>query len=157
MPAPIDDFKTAPEYEASPKGFVVTTATFDAYVAVGATSVTVTVELPTLDAAVVGETVADVVEDGWFDTFRRRVVDVDGITPAEIDEPTVERRGETVIVETSVSVRDGHAAGDALAFVNFVEGTWFGGIVPGYDYEERVRSVREAASETGGSDNVPSA
>jgi hypothetical protein len=157
MSVPTDAFDTAPEFKPSSKGYVVTTATFDAYVAVGATSVTITVELPMLDAVVVGESVAEVVEDGWFDTFRRRVEDVDGLTPADIADPTVERRSESVIVETSVSVRDGHAASDALAVVNFVEGTWFGGIIPGYEYEDRVRSVREAASEMGGSDDVPSA
>lgn len=157
MTAPTDEFEAAPEFESSAKGYIVTTATFDASVAVGATNVIVTVEMPTLDAAVVDQSVATVVEDGWFDTFRRRVVDVDGLAPADIAEPTVERRAETVVVETSVTVRDGHAASDALAFVNFVEGTWFGGIVPGYEYEDRVRSVRQTASEMGASDDVPSA
>jgi hypothetical protein len=155
MAEPTAAFDVAPEFEASPKGYAATTATFDAYVVVGAESVTVTVEVPTLDAAVVGETVPDVVEDGWFDTFRRRVSDLSGVTTADLGEPDVTRHETTVVVETAVPLRPDRVATDALAVINFVEVTWFGGVVPGYDYDERVQAAREAASEAGGSGGPP--
>jgi hypothetical protein len=43
--------------------------------------------------------------------------------------------------------RSGKAADDALALVNYVEGTWFQGVVPGYDYVEKVQSMREQAAQ----------
>lgn len=147
-----EEFAAASAFEATDTGFAVTTTTFDATVAPGSSSVTVTVEVPTLGAAVVDETVPEVVEDGWFDTFRRRVADVEGLTPATVAEPAVTRHAERVAVETTVSVRTGAAADDALAVVNFIEGTWFGGIVPGYEYIEAVQAVRSEAARQGGSD-----
>jgi len=57
--------------------------------------------------------------------------------------------GDDVVVEVTF---DGGAdpAADAEALVNFLEGTWFQGIVPGYEYREDVQSMRERAHERGG-------
>lgn len=147
-------FEGAAEFEPSEKGYTATTATFDAYVVLGSDTLTVTVEVPTLDAVVVGESVPDVVEDGWYDTFQRRVRDVDAATTATVTGPHITRHEETIAVETTVDVREATVVSDALAVINFIEMTWFGGVIPGYDYEERVQSVREQASEAGGSDET---
>lgn len=147
-------FDDAAEFEASEKGYIATTSTFDAYVVLGSETLTVTVEVPTLDAAVVNETVPDVVEDGWYDTFQRRVRDVEGATTAGVTGPVLSRHEGTIAVETTIDMREGAAVSDALAVINFVEMTWFGGVIPGYEYEERVQNVREQASEVGGSDET---
>lgn len=144
------EFETHGQFEGHDDAFVPTTTDFDATATVEDDAVRVTVEVPTLDAVVEGETVADVVEEGWFETFELRVVDVDGVTYADtVEEPTVEREDETVTVETVVEARPGNAADDALAVANFVEGTWFEGIIPGYDYVPKVQAMRERAHHEG--------
>jgi hypothetical protein len=107
------------------------------------------VRVPTLQAAT-EEDVADVVTEGWFDTFERRVADADSVTLA--DDVTVEsvaRDGGDIVVALALDPRDGKAADDALALVNYVEGTWFEGVIPGYDYREDVQELRESAHQQG--------
>ena len=128
--------------------FVPTTNDWDATVAVAADgAITATVVVPTLDAAT-NDSVADVVEDGWYDTFERRVRDADSVTHAdEVAVATVSRAGGDITVELTVVPRTGKAADDTLALVNYVEGTWFQGVVPGYDYVEKVQAMREQAAQ----------
>lgn len=147
-------FDGAPEFEVSEKGYTATTTNFDAYVALGADSMTVTVEVPTLDAVVLDETVPDVVEDGWYETFQRRVKDVDGATTTSVIGPDLTRHEDTIAVEVTIDAREQTIVSDALAVINFIEMTWFGGVIPGYEYEDRVQAVREQASEAGGSDET---
>lgn len=145
-----DALASADGFERSGDEFAATHATFDATVAVEDDACRVVVELPTLDAAVVDEEVPDVVADGWFETFERRLGGVEGVAAsADVSEPAVERREETVVVEAAFS--GGDAAEEARALVNYVEGTWFEGIVPGYDYVEEVQAVRERAHQQGSS------
>jgi len=133
-------------------GYRVTTATFDATVVPGPDRYRVVVEAPTIGAAVVGEEVADVVVEGWYETLERRLSALGDVTTTDdVAEPTVRRAGETVVVEVTYDP-SADAAGDALALVNFVEGTWFQGLIPGYAYEERVAAAREAARQRGGTD-----
>jgi hypothetical protein len=154
MPANTAAFDEAAAFETSPKGYVATTTTFDAYVAVGADTLSVTVEVPTLDAAVAGESVPAVVEDGWFETFERRIDEMGDITTGEVTAREVVRHSDTVVIDVTLAARTGHETEDALAVINFVEGTWVGGIIPGYEYEERIQAIREAASQAGGSDDT---
>lgn len=108
------------------------------------------VELPTLDAVVAGESVADVVHDGWFETLDRRLEDLDGALRAEAAEPTVEldERAGTVTVTTSFeSTRPDHGAEDAAALVGYVEGTYVEGVIPGYTYRAPVSGLLEQAYE----------
>ncbi|MFB6110085.1 MAG: DUF5813 family protein [Halodesulfurarchaeum sp.] len=106
-------------------------------------------ELPTLDATVVGETVAAVVEEGWEETFRRRARDVDRVLDSPDAEPEITRDGDTLRVRIELPSDQAEAPEAALAAANYVEGTWVEGIVPGYDYDERVRAIRDRARETG--------
>lgn len=110
------------------------------------------VEVPTLAAAVEGDAVGDSVADGWYRTLERRLEHVEGVTRGpDPDPPEVVRGVETVTVEFDLDLEEGGApAEDAAALVRFVEGTWFEGIVPGYDYREDVEAMRNRAHETGG-------
>ncbi|WP_232686377.1 DUF5813 family protein [Halobacterium zhouii] len=139
-------FEDHRHFERTDDGFAPTTNDFEATVALRDDAVSVTVTLPTLDAATT-EPVADVVEDGWYETFERRVEDAPGVAIADdVAAPDVERGTDEVTVETRVSGDDDTAADDALALVNYVEGTWFQGIIPGYDYVEEVQAMREQAA-----------
>lgn len=116
----------------------------------------VTVTVPTLGAAA-AEHVADVVEDGWFDAFERRVVDVGGVTRKSREfDVEVTRRDETVVVETSLEdVNERRGVDDAAALIDFVEGTYVQGIVPGYEYEGPAASLLSKARQQGQSGGAP--
>ncbi|AKH98413.1 DUF5813 family protein [Halanaeroarchaeum sulfurireducens] len=135
-----------PRFEERDSGFVPSETIFDAIVRVDDGVVRVENEVPTLDAAVENETVAPVVEDGWFETFERRVADVDGVTNADRVEVTaVDSADETITVVTELAPSPGTAGEDAVAVVSYVEGTWMQGVIPGYDYVDRVQRVRDRA------------
>jgi hypothetical protein len=108
------------------------------------------VEVPTLPAVVEGDAVGDAVADGWYRTLERRLEHVEGVTRGPDPEPPAVVRGvETVTVELDLA--DGEApAEDAAALTRFVEGTWFEGVVPGYDYREDVEAMRNRAHDAGG-------
>jgi len=113
----------------------------------------VEVRTPMLDAVVEDEAVAEVVEDGWFETLELRLEDVHTVTNADsASPPEIEREGhgeETEVVVTVEFEREDpeYAAEDALAVVEYVEGTWVQGIIPGYDYGEPAASLRERAQQ----------
>ncbi|MGM0387469.1 MAG: DUF5813 family protein [Natrinema limicola] len=111
----------------------------------------VTVFLPTLDAAVAGEHVADVVEDGWFETLERRLDDVFGVAHTSThDEPVVERDGDEVRVCLEYTAWDAtEGVEDAKALIEFVEGTYAQGIIPGYDYRGPTATLLENAQQQG--------
>jgi hypothetical protein len=145
---PDESFAEHRTFEARGDGYAATTARFEASVTPGRPH-RLRAELPTLDAVVVGETVAEVVEEGWFETFEARLAGLDGVTEGSVEPPAVSREEDTVVVEVAFE-GGGDPASDAAALLNFVEGTWIQGIVPGYDYREDVQSVRERARDRGG-------
>jgi hypothetical protein len=116
----------------------------------------VAVRVPLLSETVDGD-VAAVVEDGWYETFERRVVDVGGVTAGEYDvEPTVRRRDGRAVVEASFSdVNARRGVDNAGAVVDYVEGTFAQGIVPGYDYVDPAASLLSRARRTGESGTPP--
>jgi hypothetical protein len=111
-------------------------------------AVTLTVRVPTLHAAVDGE-VADVVADGWLETFDRRIEDAfDVARTVDHDVPAVAREGDDVVVTLGYRARSARTAvEDAKALVDFVEGTYAQGVIPGYDYGEPVASLVQRATE----------
>ncbi|ELY89939.1 DUF5813 family protein [Natrialba taiwanensis] len=137
--------------------YALTTTVFDAIVtAADATGkrdgrVTITVTLPMLDAAVAGETVAPVVEDGWFETLERRLEDAFTVAQTDThDEPQIDRDADTVTVVlefTAWDARDG--VEDAKALIEFIEGTFAQGIVPGYEYGGPAATLLESAQDRG--------
>lgn len=113
----------------------------------------VTVRVPTLDD-VTEDHVAEVVEDGWFETFERRVTDVGGVTRRERDlDPTVSREVGDIVVEMNFEdIDERRGVDDAGALIDFVEGTFVQGIIPGYDYTEPVTGIISQARQAGGGD-----
>jgi len=111
----------------------------------------VTVRVPTLDA-VTEDRVGPAVAEGWFDTFALRLEDVDSALAGDDDpELDVERDGEAVVVRIQIADLDARrAADDAVAAVEYVEGTYVQGIVPGYDYTEPVTQLLQRASDAAG-------
>ncbi|MFC3477387.1 DUF5813 family protein [Halobacterium litoreum] len=141
------EFAEHARFERTSEGFAPTTNDWTAEIAVDGDAVEIEVWVPTLDAATT-EPVADVVEDGWYDTFDRRVQDADGVTLADdVTVTDVSKHADDVRVALALDPREGKAADDALALVNYVEGTWFEGVIPGYDYTEKVQSMRNRAAQ----------
>ncbi|MFB6361697.1 MAG: DUF5813 family protein [Halobacteriales archaeon] len=112
-------------------------------------------ELPTLDAIVADETVADVVLDGWFDTLDRRLADLDGALRVEAAAPQVvldEATDTVTVIAAFESSRPAQGAEDTAALVGFVEGTYMEGLIPGYTYREPVAGLLEQARERSGAE-----
>ncbi|MFB6096880.1 MAG: DUF5813 family protein [Haloferacaceae archaeon] len=136
--------------------FESTTTPFEGVVEVdeaegGAVSFDLTVRVPTLNR-VTEDHVADVVEAGWAETFELRVVDVGGVTARDRDlDPDVTRERDALVVEVSFTDLDERrGVDDAAALINFVEGTYVQGIIPGYEYTEPVSELISQAAQAGG-------
>ncbi|WP_162224425.1 DUF5813 family protein [Halorussus amylolyticus] len=109
----------------------------------------VVVRTPVLDAVVEGETVAEVVETGWFETLELRLSDAHTVVETDAaSPPEIEREGDEVVVTVEFERADPErAAEDAKAVVDYVEGTWVQGIIPGYDYRDPAASLMERATQ----------
>lgn len=110
---------------------------------------TVHVEVPSLSASVADpDDVAPVVEDGWFETFERRLADAYDVAKTSYgDEPVIDRDPMEIVVSLSFetwSARDG--VDDAKALAEYVEGTFVQGLIPGYDYVGAAADLRGAAT-----------
>lgn len=134
--------------------YEVTTTVFDGTVEIeadeGMVVVTTTATVPTLDA-VTEESVAAVVEDGWFETFELRIDDVDGAIRGDDADAAVRRVDSEVIVEAELRDLDAtRAVADAVAVVEYAEGTYVEGIIPGYSYTEPVTQLIQQATDAAG-------
>jgi hypothetical protein len=143
-------------FESSEDGYRVTTTAFEG-VATAAdaeawrTAYTVTIRAPTLERSTVDE-VGDAVADGWFDTLQRRLEDAPKATRTEVDldEYAVERDDDDVLVTYGFELGNADtAARVAKTFVEYVEGTYVEGIVPGYEYEGPVAELVDQAQTNG--------
>jgi hypothetical protein len=116
----------------------------------GRTRFAVTVRVPTLSAATADE-VADVVEDGWAETFELRVVDVGGVTRGEHEfDPSVALGDDEIAVAFELTdINERRGVDDAGALIDFVEGTYVQGVIPGYEYAEPVAGLLSAARRQG--------
>lgn len=148
--APVDD------------GFETTTTPFEAVTSAVSdpdegrdARFTVTVELPTLDSAT-EESVAEVVEDGWFETLSLRLDDAYDAPDADrIEPPSIERDDETVTATFRFQAWSAdRGVEDAKAIVDFVEGTYVQGVVPGYTYQGPVKGLLSRAREHGGDEGT---
>ena len=146
-----DAFEAHDAYERDGEEFSLSTTPFDGRVAVEDSHYRVRVEVPTL-AAATEESVAEAVADGWFETLALRLEDAPGATRADVEvpEPTVEQVGETVVVECEfVHENPERAAEAAKALLEYVEGTYVEGIVPGYSYLPPVADLLSRARRHG--------
>nr|WP_149783174.1 DUF5813 family protein [Halorubrum aquaticum] len=137
--------------------WTATTTAFDAEVEAepasedGRIRFSVTVHVPPLSAVTVDD-VADVVETGWYETFERRVVDVGGLTRGNhAFDPRVERDDREIVVRFELTdINERRGVDDAGALVDFVEGTYVQGVIPGYEYTEPVEGIISSARRQGG-------
>jgi len=158
LPAPVDRALEAHDaFDQTDNGYALTTTVFETTVTAEDADgkrdgrFRVTVFLPTLDAAVASETVADVVEDGWFETLERRLGDVFTVAHTDThDEPVVERDADEVRVHLKYTAWDAsEGVEDAKALIEFVEGTYAQGIIPGYEYRGPAATLLESAQQRG--------
>jgi hypothetical protein len=135
--------------------FESTTTTFDAIVEAGERDgridYVVRVRAPSLSAAADGD-VATVVEEGWLETFELRVADADGVVRGDHAlDPTVDLTGEDIVVEFAFTdINERRGVDDAAALINYVEGTYVQGIIPGYEYVDPVAGLVDQARRAGG-------
>jgi hypothetical protein len=173
-------FEESTESKEGEPGFLVTTTSFDATVRIetsedgnglgdsedpsgSALRYRVLCRVPTLSAAVEGP-VETVVEEGWFDTFSLRLEDAAMAVPGttEIAGPEAHAEGGTILVEAGFEAGSaGRATDVAKALVDYVEGTYVEGVIPGYEYRPPVSdllaSARQGGSDENGDDSATSA
>ncbi|WP_136688997.1 DUF5813 family protein [Halorhabdus amylolytica] len=158
LPQAVDSaFDDHEAFEASEEGYRVTTTVFDATVT--ATDIdgvgyqfTVTVRAPMLREAVGNEVVGPAVEDGWFETYERRLEDATMATRSQVDleEYTVEDDGGQAVARFVFEYGDANRGAEiAKTIVEYVEGTYVEGVIPGYDYESPVADLLHRAKTTG--------
>jgi len=145
-------------FESAGDGVWTATATpFDGEVraapaADGRVRFSVTVRVPTLSATTADE-VADVVEEGWIETFELRVVDVGGVTRGDHEfDPVVSVGDDEIAIDFELTeINERRGVDDAGALIDFVEGTYVQGVIPGYEYTEPVDGLLSAARQQGNS------
>jgi hypothetical protein len=158
LPQAVDSAFDAHEaFEASDEGYRVTTTVFDATVTATEAEefgyrFTVTVRAPMLREAVAEEVVGPAVEEGWFETYERRLEDATMATRSQVDlegYEVVDEDGEAVA--TFVFEYGDAEGGAAIAktIVEYVEGTYVEGVVPGYEYASPVADLLQQAKATG--------
>lgn len=148
-------FRDHDSFERVDEGrFESTTTTFDAIVEAGERDgridYVVRVRAPSLSAAADGD-VATVVEEGWLETFELRVADADGVVRGDHDlDPTVDLTAEDIVVEFAFTdINERRGVDDAAALINYVEGTYVQGIIPGYEYVDPVAGLVDQARRAG--------
>lgn len=149
-------------FESTENGYECTTTPFDAevraYPAEGerAAAFEIEVGVPTLDAVVTDQTVGDAVATDWFETFERRLADAYHAADAsDTDDPVVEREDDTVTATFGVHAWNASRGVDAAkAVIDYVEGTYVQGVVPGYEYGEPVAGLLDRAQQNGNADDA---
>lgn len=137
--------------EADASEFAATKTPFEGRVALeinGTVEYRVISRVPMLDSVVEGETVADVVEEGWFETLERRLAGTPKVANAETTDPEIDQKLGTVVVEVTIhDAEPARAPGEVQAVIDYVVGTWMEGVIPGYEYTDEVQALRERASQ----------
>jgi len=136
--------------------FELTTSAFGGRVTAAETgsyriAYTITVSVPTLDAATADE-VGDAVSKGWLDTLERRLEDAPQATRSDVDLAgfDVELADREVFITFQFEWDNADRAADiAKTFAEYVEGTYVESVVPGYDYEGAVADLLSSASQRG--------
>lgn len=147
-------------FEREGDAWVSSTTAFDGRVRTepaeeGRTRFAVTVRVSTL-SAVTADEVADVVEEGWAETFERRVGDVGGVTRRDREfDPAIETGDDEIAVTYALTdINERRGVDDAGALIDFVEGTYVQGVIPGYEYTAPVSDLLSAARRHGNDGGV---
>lgn len=141
---------------ADDEWFAVTTTAFDGRVTAAETDewaleYTLEVRAPMLSTATEGS-VGDAVEEGWFDTYERRLEDAHMVVREDVEFDTYrvfEEAGDAVSVFVFEHGNPDRAVDIAKAIAEFVEGTYMEGIVPGYQYRPPVSELLARARQAG--------
>jgi len=148
-------FDTHGAFEPTTEGYRLTTTAFDAVVrgedAGHTDQYTITIHAPTLDGATV-EDVGPALADSWRETLTRRLESVPKSTRASVtlDRLDVEQSGDQLRIEYQFSWGNPDRAVEiAKTFIEYVEGTYVEGIVPGYEYQPPVSELLSDASQAG--------
>lgn len=151
MTDPRDAFEGHDSFERRNDGFDATTTPFEVHASADDRQFEVTVRVPTLPAVVEGE-VGDAVAHGWFDTLERRMADAYDVTQAADGDVSVarDRDAGVVRVDFSFSAPPRQGVDDAAALVDYVEGTYVQGVIPGYDYRDPVAGLLSDARQRAG-------
>jgi len=155
-----DDEDGSNSLETGTRGYESTSTPFeavaDAEAVDGEWRFKMVVTVPTIGSAVEGEAVGDAVADGWYETFELRLEDAyDLVRAGRTDPPIVERDEPAGTVHATFGfatddLRQG--VDDAAAVVDYVEGTYVQGVIPGYDYGDPVARLLADARRTGAAD-----
>jgi len=148
-------FETHDAFEQTAEGYRLTTTAFDAVVrgedAGHTDQYTIVVHAPTLDSATV-EDVGPALAESWRETLTRRLDSAPKSTRSAVtlDELAVDESGDQLHIEYKFSWGNPDRAVEiAKTFIEYVEGTYVEGIVPGYEYQPPVSELLSDASQTG--------
>jgi hypothetical protein len=138
-------FETHDAFEHRENDVAATATPFDATATAepedDPTTYEVRVDLAAIDAVVEGE-VGDAVAEGWYETLSLRLEDAYDVTRGTDGDVEVWRRADTVTVALSfVGENPDRAVDDAAALVDYVEGTYVQGVIPGYEYTDPVAGL----------------
>jgi hypothetical protein len=148
-------FGTHDAYERNGDAFVLTTTRFDGRVTAAEHEshdwklrYNVTVRAPML-STVANDQVGPAVEEGWFETYERRLEDAAGAVreSVDVDDEVFESDGDAVAVFEFEWADADRAAEIAKALVEYAEGTYVEGVVPGYEYGDPVASMLSQATQ----------
>jgi hypothetical protein len=139
--------------------FDVTTTRFDGRVTAAETDewaleYTLEVRAPMLSTATEDQ-VGDAVEEGWFETYERRLEDAPMAVREDVDladRRVFEEASDAVAVFVFEWGNADRAPDIAKAMAEFVEGTYVEGVVPGYEYEPPVSELLSRAQYSSGDD-----
>lgn len=109
--------------------------------------------LPSLEAVVVGDRVADVVLEGWADTLDRRLREAHDVTGELTDiayETTWDRDRFRAVMTVERPATAPAPTDGIVALANYVEGTYLQGVIPGYDYGPPVDQLLSQARQRAG-------
>lgn len=148
-------FETHDDFAVDGSRFVSTATEFSASVTVSETDewdlyYLVTVRAPLL-SAVTEDEVHKVVEDGWFETFELRLEDAPGavVQDIELDEFAVTQEGANAVVTFGFAYGNAGTAPEAAhALIDYVEGTYMEGVIPGYSYLPPVADMVSRANQS---------
>ncbi len=145
-----DAFAAHEAFAEAATGYALTTTPVDTVVHLEDGEVVVEVLLPTLNEVVTTEPVPAVVEESWRETMTTRLQDgYDVVHSRPATPPTFEDADETLAVTYRLHPEDSDIAADAKALIEFAVGTYVQSAIPGYEYDEPLRSLLASARARG--------
>lgn len=142
-------------FERTAEWFELTTTKFDGRVTASETddwaiAYTIEVRAPMLSNAAEGS-VGSAVEEGWFETYELRLADAAMPVRHDLtfeDQRVIEEAGDAVAIFEFEWENADQAPGIVKAIVDYVEGTYLEGIVPGYEYGPPVSTLLSRARQS---------